>query len=233
MLDEERNRLLVDSVLGELSDAERQQWQAALLASPELQAEHEELSRLWQDLDDALAVQERPLNLPASGNRQRQSIQSPWLAWGAGIAAALLSFLAGSWWAERTPAVRTPVGERFAILLYAGGGGDQSAQVNAEFVARVVQEHRDWAARLQQQQRHILSEKLAVTPGVDLFAAADGVQQRAESEDLGGRRLGGLYIVTADDLEAATVVARGCPLLKYGGVVRVRHIESTSNEGKR
>lgn len=38
-------------------------------------------------------------------------------------------------------------------------------------------------------------------------------------------RLGGYSIVTADDLEAAKVLAKGCPTLKQGGGVRVGKLE--------
>ena len=58
------------------------------------------------------------------------------------------------------------------------------------------------------------------------------MQHNNETADLGGRRLGGLYVVTAQNLEEAATIVEGCPLLNYGGVVRVRAIEQTPNKGE-
>lgn len=41
-----------------------------------------------------------------------------------------------------------------------------------------------------------------------------------------GTQLGGYSIVTADDLDAAAVLAKGCPFLQHGGGVQVGQLEA-------
>jgi hypothetical protein len=57
--------------------------------------------------------------------------------------------------------------------------------------------------------------------GDGLLDIGKPVAQAAALGAAAGTRLGGYSLVTADDLDAALVLAKGCPALAIGGVVEV------------
>ena len=82
-----------------------------------------------------------------------------------------------------------------------------------------VEEYRNWARGVRASGREIAGEKLEpearfVEPGPSEGAGA-------------GWPLGGYFVITARDLDAAVGVARSCPHLRHGGRVEVRAIART------
>lgn len=58
--------------------------------------------------------------------------------------------------------------------------------------------------------------------GVNRVDPGNAVIDASSLGDLGeGTRIGGYLLVTADDLDAALAVARGCPSLRLGGGIEV------------
>ena len=103
---------------------------------------------------------------------------------------------------------------RYVLLLY--DAPDEPALTEAQIMER-VSEYRDWAIGLRKQGSDISGEKLATT-SLDLGDAA--TVPAAEP-------LGGYFVFSAKDAEAALAIARSCPHLKHGGRAELRPIEET------
>jgi hypothetical protein len=110
-----------------------------------------------------------------------------------------------------TPASGTP---RFVLLLY--DAPDEKALTDAQMEARVA-EYRSWARGVRASGREIAGEKL------EPQALPLGPPEGAGT----GWPLGGYFVISAKDLDAAVDVARSCPHLKHGGRVEVRAIART------
>lgn len=142
--------------------------------------------------------------------------------WGprlAAAAAALVLFGLGLAVGTRraaAPHAAVPETPRFVLLLY--DAPDENALTDAQMEAR-VDEYRNWARGVRASGREIAGEKLEpearfVEPGPPVGAGA-------------GWPLGGYFVITARDLDAAVDVARSCPHLRHGGRVEVRAIART------
>jgi hypothetical protein len=103
---------------------------------------------------------------------------------------------------------------RYALLLY--DAPDEPALTDSEMAAR-VDEYRTWAVGLRQQGSDITGEKLAETH-LDLGVAAAVP---------GPEPLGGYFVFSARDPDAALAIAKSCPHLKHGGRAELRPIEET------
>ena len=84
-------------------------------------------------------------------------------------------------------------------------------------MAARVDEYRNWAIGLRRSGSDITGEKLA-SRNLDLGASA---------AQAGPEPLGGFFIFSAKDPEAARAIARSCPHLKHGGRAELRPIEET------
>ncbi|HEY1252594.1 MAG TPA: YciI family protein [Thermoanaerobaculia bacterium] len=102
---------------------------------------------------------------------------------------------------------------RFVLLLY--DAPDEKTLTDAQMAAR-VSEYRDWARGVRGGGRDIAGEKLE-TGGTIL--GPSGV--------VSGWPLGGYFVISARDLDAAVAVARTCPHVRHGGRVEVRPIART------
>jgi len=101
---------------------------------------------------------------------------------------------------------------RFALFLY--DAPLEFTLTDAQMQER-VSEYRNWAIALRRSGAEIHGEKL-----------------KPEANRLGDARsgdapLGGYFIVSAKDWNAAMEIARSCPHLKHGGTIEVREIEKT------
>lgn len=133
-------------------------------------------------------------------------------SWLAAAAAALVSFAAGLWLGGRRLAVPAEASRmpRFVLLLY--DAPDEETLTEHQMEGR-VEEYRSWAQRVRAGGREIAGEKLE--PEGKLLGPQGGAA---------GWPLGGYFIISAKDLDAAVELARSCPHLKYGGRVEVRAI---------
>ena len=143
-----------------------------------------------------------------------------WARWALAAAAGLALFAAGLALGQRRsapgPAAAEPAAgvTRYALLLY--DAPDEPALTDSEMAAR-VDEYRNWAIGLRRAGSDISGEKLA-RKNLDLGAAA--------AVNL-PEPLGGFFIFSAKDPEAALAIARSCPHLKHGGRAELRPIEET------
>ncbi len=126
-------------------------------------------------------------------------------AWALAAAAGVALFAAGLAVGQRQgapppapAAASAPAGSRYVLLLY--DAPDEPALSDAEMAAR-VSEYRQWAIGLRRQGSDITGEKLA-DGRLDL-GAADAVP--------GPEPLGGYFVFSAKDPEAALAIARSCP----------------------
>ena len=137
-------------------------------------------------------------------------------------AAALALFAAGLALGRRgSPATAAPSassgveGPRFVLFLY--DAPTEPAMSEAQMQDR-VSEYRNWASGLRQSgaSASIRGEKLQ-----------PGRAERLGPAAAGEAPLGGYFVISAKDWDAAMEVARSCPHLKHGGTIEVREIEKT------
>jgi hypothetical protein len=141
-----------------------------------------------------------------------------WAAWALASAAGVALFAAGLAIGQRhsapAPAASSAAQTRYVLFLY--DAPDEPALSQAEIAER-VSEYRDWAIGLRSQGSDITGEKLAAS-SLDLGAAGAVA---------GPEPLGGYFVFSAKDAEAALAIARSCPHLKHGGRAELRPIEET------
>jgi hypothetical protein len=130
----------------------------------------------------------------------------------AALAAAALLFLAGLAVGRRQadpvlPALESP---RFVLLLHEEGG---RMAVPAGGEAELIEEYRRWAIGLNEAGQEISGEKLK--DGGRMLGAAEQAEMT----------LGGYFIITAPDYDAAVDIARECPHLRHGGRIEIRQID--------
>ncbi len=230
---EEKNALFFDALLEELP-AKRQAQLDALLQDPEARAEYEALQSMWSDLGNVLTAPASENASPLGTIVRELPRRAPSRRWWVGaLAAGVALFFLGSWVGTTQRATELQRATepssadvvtlpRFAVLLY---GRPSGAPPDPARLQQVVSEMKTWRDRLDAERRHIVAEKLAAQPGFELESVGGTIEQRSATSDSGTLRLGGLYIIHASDLDEATSIARQCPLLRYGGIVRVRAID--------
>jgi hypothetical protein len=144
-----------------------------------------------------------------------------WVRWALAAAAGVALFAAGLAIGQKRSAPPAPAPSaaaaalpRYVLLLY--DAPDEPSLTEAQIIDR-VSEYRDWAIGLRRQGSDISGEKLAAS-SLDLGAAAAVA---------GPEPLGGYFVFSAKDAEAALAIARSCPHLKHGGRAELRPIEET------
>jgi hypothetical protein len=99
------------------------------------------------------------------------------------------------------------------------------ANRSPEEMMKVIERYSAWSRSLAEKGQMAGGEKLTdgkgrvLRPGGKEILVTDGPY--AETRET----VGGFFIVTAPDLEAAEAIARTCPHLSYGGRIELREIE--------
>ncbi len=99
------------------------------------------------------------------------------------------------------------------LLLY--DAPDEKTLTDAQMGERVT-EYVSWARRVRAEGREISGQKL--DPEAKFLGPDDAKP---------GWPLGGYFVISAPDIDAAVAVARSCPHVKYGGLVEVRAVSRT------
>jgi hypothetical protein len=95
-------------------------------------------------------------------------------------------------------------------------------QVTAAQMDSIVGEYRARAMRLRDDQKLVGAEKLRDEAG--RWLDPSGKLTLSEPDE----HVSGYFVVRAQDYDAAVVIARASPHLKYGGTIEVRAIQNTS-----
>lgn len=109
---------------------------------------------------------------------------------------------------------------RFLLLMR--GDEQDYADFSPEQVEAMLQRYFAWSDQLRREGRLVAADELA--PGGRTVRnrqgqiAVDGPY--AETKE----GIGGFYLIEADDEDRAVAIAKGCPILDYGGFVEVRAI---------
>jgi len=152
-----------------------------------------------------------------SGNASRLLAAAAALAlFAAGLAVGRRSFPSTTTAAAAAATASSEVeGPRFVLFLY--DAPTEPAMSEAQMQDR-VSEYRNWASGLRQSgaSASIRGEKLQ-----------PGRAERLGPAAAGEAPLGGYFVISAKDWDAAMEVARSCPHLKHGGTIEVREIEKT------
>lgn len=131
------------------------------------------------------------------------------LAWAASIA---IAFLLG---ALATRLVGAPSGTHL-LLLERGSDSLTSGEVEAR-----VAEYTAWAREVDAAGALVTADHLL--PGGWRLGGEDGERRLLEDEREGPPS--GFFLIEADSEEEALRIARGCPHLAHGGIVRLRAID--------
>jgi hypothetical protein len=172
-------------------------------------------------LEDAVVSRLAERGLIA-GQTPKRPGRRPLVAWALAAAAGVALFAAGLAVGQRKSApapaaagtAAPAAAARYILLLY--DAPDEPALSEKEMAAR-VSEYGQWAIGLRRQGSDITGEKLA-EGRLDL-GAADAAP--------GPEPLGGYFVFSASDRDAALAIARSCPHLKHGGRAELRAIEET------
>ena len=166
--------------------------------------ERADFDRLPREAMPPQHLEERVVaSLRRAGHLQPARARSAWLR----IAAAVALVLGGVLIGRLTTAPATPSSQpAYLLLLY---GGESLPHEEASRVA----EYAAWAATLTHRGQLILAERLRPERRVV-----------GPSPPAAGDRAVGFFLIRADDLDSATVVAQSCPHRKYGGTIVVRPI---------
>jgi hypothetical protein len=167
-----------------------------------------------RSLEDAVVSRLTERGLIAA---ERRPGRRQFVAWALAAAAGVALFVAGLLVGQRrgAPAAAPSAAmTRYALFLYDAPG--EAALSESEMAERVA-EYRDWAVALRRQGSDISGEKLSSTR-LDL-GPADAAP--------GGEPLGGYFVFSAKDPQAALAIARSCPHLRHGGRAELRPIEET------
>jgi hypothetical protein len=160
-------------------------------------------------LERATLERLRERGLLAQGGRPRRF----WLfAAAAGLALFCAGLLVGQ---RRAGPGSLPAGgelPRFVLFLY---DAPSEVSLTGTQMEERVSEYRNWAVSLRGQGAEIRGEKLGPE------------SRRLGAPAPGDLPLGGYFIVSAKDWDAAMEIARTCPHLKHGGTIEVREIEKT------
>jgi len=132
-------------------------------------------------------------------------------------AACVVCFAAGLF-LPRVKFPRPSVGEQpqYVLLLFQGAGMPAS---DSKEEAVLVQEYSRWAAKERSEGHLVGGEKLNDT-SVEI-AGSQGHQP--------DNQLGGYFVITAPDVNAAMAIALTCPHLAHGGSIVLRPIDPTSS----
>ncbi len=111
----------------------------------------------------------------------------------------------------------------YMLLLYMTAGERESdADSNDAAELAVIDEYRQWGARMAEQGRLVGAEKLKASALV--MAGTATVRMDSAPAD-NGRVLGGYFIIRAKSLEHAQELASTHPHLKYGGEIEIRPLD--------
>ena len=109
---------------------------------------------------------------------------------------------------------------RFMLLLR--GGAESLGEYSPEDFQRMIQPYIDWSARLRAEGRHLGGDELdnggCVVRMRDGQVAVDGPYTETKES------IGGYFMIQATDEAEAAEIAKGCPILRHGGLVEVRAI---------
>jgi hypothetical protein len=107
------------------------------------------------------------------------------------------------------------------MLLVRGGNAD-AVSLSPEAAQQRIQKYIDWSRKLREQGRNLGANELAAG-GVVLRARGGEVVvdgPYAETKEA----IGGYFQISAADEAEAIEVAKGCPVLEFGGAVELRAV---------
>ncbi|HUG14116.1 MAG TPA: YciI family protein [Thermomicrobiales bacterium] len=109
---------------------------------------------------------------------------------------------------------------RFMLLLR--GGAESMDEYSPEDFQRIIQPYIDWSNALRAEGRHLGGDELDSGGRVVRLrngqATVDGPYTETKEN------IGGYFIIQAADEDEAAEIAKGCPILRHGGLVEVRAI---------
>ncbi len=111
---------------------------------------------------------------------------------------------------------------QFMLLLR--GGDEAFASFTPEQAQQAMQRYYDWVAQLRGEGCYVGGEELKGDGRVVRVREGQKMVDGPYAETK--ESVGGYFLITAADLDAAAEVAKGCPVLGHGGVVEVREINA-------
>ncbi len=221
---------IIDDLTGNLAPAEARQLRDHLATCDACRAEAGGLEQTWADLGRLASPAAGPSGVARLAERlapsdgagrapvgSRRRLAPMALA----LAASVLVGLFAGYQAGRAGGdapVQPGLGSEYLLLLRGPPGGLRVAGVSE---SELVEEYRDWALALQEEDVLLGAERLAASSG--LWVA--GVEGRRVAPELADAPfISGYFLVRVPDADAALAAARLGPHIKYGGTIEIREI---------
>jgi hypothetical protein len=203
-----------------------------LLECAECRAELASVQALWQRLGELPTPRPRPgtqdriaealASAAHNATRERSTMKISWLA-AALLAGVLLGGAAGLTIKPKAEVVADAAsGPTYLLLLHESTREHQD--ITPAQLDSIVGEYRNWARRLQNEQKLVGAEKLRDEASRWLDPA--GTLTMSEPDE----HVSGYFVIRAQNYDDAVAIARGSPHLKYGGTIEVRAIQNTSEQ---
>ena len=203
-----------------------------LLDCAECRAELASEHTLWQRLGALPTPRPRPGTqdriAEALGNaahnaiQERSTMKVSWLA--AALLAGILLGGAAGLTIKPKPEVIPDVAAGPTYLLLLHESTREHQDVTPAQLDSIVGEYRNWARRLQNEQKLVGAEKLSDEAGRWLDPA--GTLTLSDPDE----HVSGYFVIRAQNYDDAVAIARASPHLKYGGTIEVRAIQNTSEQ---
>lgn len=97
-------------------------------------------------------------------------------------------------------------------------------------VQAIIEKYVEWSTRIEADGHYVASDKLRAEPIRTLEHVDGSVRVMDGPYSEAKEVVAGYFVIEADDLEQAEVIARGCPHLSFGGVIQIREIEPRVRE---
>jgi hypothetical protein len=200
-----------------------------VLECADCRAEIASARALWQQLGALPAPRPQPgaqeriaqalQNAAHHARQERSPMKVSWLA-AALLAGVVLGGAAGLTIKPKSEVAAVAAGPTFLLLLHESTREHQD--VTAAQMDSIVGEYRNWARRLENEQKLVGAEKLRDEAGRWLDPA--GTLKLSEPDE----HVSGYFVIRAQNYDDAVAIARSSPHLKYGGTIEVRAIQNTS-----
>jgi hypothetical protein len=109
-------------------------------------------------------------------------------------------------------------------MLLLRGGNEPYAEMTPEQAQAALQRYRDWAQKLQSENRLIETNKLDST-GARLVKKSGSIQVDGPFTET-KESIGGYFTVIADNEAEAVQIAQQCPIFNTGGYIEIRQIQN-------
>lgn len=102
------------------------------------------------------------------------------------------------------------------------------SEISPEQIEAVIGEYLAWRKKIEAEGKFVGGEKLKDEGGRHISAINGQIRVTDGPYTEAKEVVGGYFTITAKDYDDAVEISKGCPHLKYGGLIELREVESLS-----